>query len=201
MLRSALAGAATLLLLFVAALTTTTGSAPIRRQVVSASPQALRAVLKAPDPLPSAPTTATPQKAAGPARDSVSPATIKPSPTVQLPPQPAAPPVVRSVTNSPLTVSRSGAGNSGVAPVRSLVSTAYCEVGRTASGALTYWGAVAIAEPFRSRWLVLSGPLAGQVFTAEDHYGWGTQFDVAMPGECGRARVYGLRVIQVVRVG
>jgi hypothetical protein len=92
-------------------------------------------------------------------------------------------------------------GNSGVAPIRSLVSTGYCELGRTASGVFTYWGAVAMAEPFGSRWLVLSGPLVGQVFTAADHYGHGTQFDVAMPGECGRARDYGLRVIQVKRVG
>jgi hypothetical protein len=195
MLRAALAGAATLLLLFVAAFPMTTGSAPIRGQVVSASPQVVSAVPKAPDPLPSAMATATPQKVPAAARDSMSPATIKPSPA----PQPVAAPVVRSVTNSPLTVNGSGTGNLGVALwVR---STAYCEQGLMASGGLTYWGAVAMSEPFGSRWLVLSGPLAGQVFIAEDRYGWGTQFDVAMPGECGRARNYGLRVIQVVRVG
>jgi hypothetical protein len=70
-----------------------------------------------------------------------------------------------------------------------------------ANGEYTYWGAVAMAEPFGSLWLVLSGPLVGNVFTAGDHYGHGTQFDVAMPGECERARDYGLRVIQVRRVG
>lgn len=80
-------------------------------------------------------------------------------------------------------------------------STSYCETGRMANGEYTYWGAVAMAEPFGSRWLVLSGPLTGGVFTAKDHFGHGTDFDIAMPGECGRARAYGLRVIQVVRVG
>jgi hypothetical protein len=80
-------------------------------------------------------------------------------------------------------------------------STAYCETGPMASGPPTYWGAVAMAEPFGTLWRVLSGPLAGGVFTAADHYGWGTQFDVAMPGECDRARVYGLQVIQIQRVG
>jgi hypothetical protein len=69
-----------------------------------------------------------------------------------------------------------------------------------ASGQRTYWGAVAMAEPFGSMWQVLSGPLAGRVFTVGDHFGHGTDFDVAMPGECGRARDYGLRVIQVQRM-
>ena len=190
MLRAALAGAATLLLVLVAALTTTTGSAPIRGQVASASPQVDTAVPKVPEPLPSATVTAAPPKSAP------SPALVVP-----VPPQPAAAPVIRSVTSSPLTVGGSGTGNSGVAPIRSLVSTGYCEVGRMADGEYTYWGAVAMAVPFGSLWLVLSGPLTGGVFTAADHFGHGTQFDVAMPGECVRARNYGLRVIQVQRVG
>lgn len=179
MLRAAIAGAATLLLVLVAALTTTTGSVPIRHQVASASPQVDTAVPKVPEPLPSATVTVAPPKLAP------SPARV-----AAVAPQPTSAPVVRSVT-----------GNPGVAPVRSLVSTAYCESGLMASGTRTYWGAVAMAEPFGSRWLVLSGPLAGGVFTAADRYGHGTQFDVAMPGECGRARVYGLRIIQVQRVG
>lgn len=213
MLRAALAGAATLLLLFVAALTTTTGVIPSRGQVVSASPQVVSTVPKAPEALPSA--TATAAATASPkGGDAQRSPTSRPTqeqaksreqrsgPQAVIaasPPGAVAPPVVRSVTNSPLTVNGSGTGNSGVA--LTVRSTAYCESGLMASGAFTYWGAVAMAEPFGSRWLVLSGPLAGQVFTAADRYGWGTQFDVAMPGECGRARVYGLRIIQVVRVG
>lgn len=187
--RAVLPGAVVVLLLLMAATITGSGQAtPHGRQVVSASPQAVSAVPKAPEALPSATATA------------ISPKPV-PSPVrvAAVVPQPVASPAVRSVTNSPLTVNRSGTGNSGVA--LTVRSTAYCEVGKMASGALTYWGAVAMAEPFGSRWLVLSGPLAGGVFTAEDRYGWGTQFDVAMPGECGRARMYGLRVIQVVRVG
>lgn len=104
MLRAALAGAATLLLLFVAAFPMTTGSAPIRSQVVSASPQAVSAVPKAPEALASTTATAVPPKPV-------------PSPVrvAAVAPQPAASPVVRSVTNSPLTVGGSGTGNSGVA--------------------------------------------------------------------------------------
>lgn len=177
MLRAALAGVATLLLLFVAAFPMTTGSIPIRGQVASASPQVDAAVLKAPEHLSSATVTPAPPK---PAPSPVRVATVAP--------QPVSAPIVRSVTS-----------NAGVALwVR---STSYCETGRMANGEYTYWGAVAMAEPFGTRWLVLSGPLAGQTFTAADHYGHGTQFDVAMPGECGRARNYGLRIIQVQRVG
>jgi hypothetical protein len=192
MSRAALAGAATLLLVLVAAFPMTTGSAPIRSQVVSASPQVATAVLKAPESPPSVTATVAPQKVPAAARDSMSPVTTKPSATIQ----PTAAPVVRS---SPLVVDGSGTSNSGVA--RWVRSTSYCEQGRMANGEYTYWGAVAMAEPFGSRWLVLSGPLAGRTFTVGDRYSWGTQFDVAMPGECGRAREYGLRVIQVQRVG
>lgn len=118
MLRAALAGAATLLLVLVAALTTmTTGSAPIRGQVVSASPQALRAVPKAPEAVPSATVTATPKGGDAP-RPSPSPRALRNGPQAVVatsPPGAVTPPAVRSVTNSPLTVNRSGTGNSGVA--------------------------------------------------------------------------------------
>jgi hypothetical protein len=70
-----------------------------------------------------------------------------------------------------------------------------------ASGVDTYFGAAAMAEPFGSRWQVLSGTFAGQVFTAADRYGGGTQMDIALPGDCGRARAYGRQVVKVQRVG
>lgn len=66
-----------------------------------------------------------------------------------------------------------------------------------ADGDYTWFGAVAMAGAMGSRWRVLSGTFAGMVFTVADRYGWGTQFDIAMPGECGRARIYGRQIIEI----
>jgi hypothetical protein len=65
----------------------------------------------------------------------------------------------------------------------------------------TFFGAVAMAEPYGSRWKVLTGEFAGQVFQVEDRYGRGTQMDIALPGECGRALNYGRPTISIQRVG
>lgn len=81
---------------------------------------------------------------------------------------------------------------------RSVNSTAYCPgdgSGSTmASGNTVHDGAVAMnGVAFGTRWRILSGPLTGKVVTVEDRYGWGTEFDVWMPGsECfayGRHRI------------
>jgi hypothetical protein len=88
---------------------------------------------------------------------------------------------------------------------KSVVSTSYCETGQMANGERTYFGAVAMAERIGSRWRALTGPFAGVVFTVADRYrvnakGVGsTQFDVALPGQCARARIYGLRRIVIER--
>jgi hypothetical protein len=58
-------------------------------------------------------------------------------------------------------------------------------------------GAVAAAMPMGSRWRVLTGPFAGFTFTVADRYGWGTDFDVALPGQCARARAYGRQRIEI----
>lgn len=66
-----------------------------------------------------------------------------------------------------------------------------------ADGERTYFGAVAAAMPMGSRWRVLTGPFAGDTFTVADRYGAHTQFDIALPGECARARTYGRRRIEI----
>lgn len=80
---------------------------------------------------------------------------------------------------------------------KSVVSTSYCETGQMANGERTYFGAVAMAGRIGSRWRALTGPFAGVVFTVADRYGHGTQFDIALPGQCARARIYGLRRIVI----
>lgn len=80
---------------------------------------------------------------------------------------------------------------------KSVVSTSYCETGRMYNGQRTYFGAVAMAARIGSRWRALTGPFAGVVFTVADRYGHGTQFDIALPGQCARARIYGLRRIVI----
>jgi hypothetical protein len=65
------------------------------------------------------------------------------------------------------------------------------------NGERTYFGAVAMAEALGSRWRVLTGPFAGATFTVADRYGWGTDFDIALPGDCDRARAYGRQRIEI----
>jgi hypothetical protein len=82
---------------------------------------------------------------------------------------------------------------------KSVVSTSYCETGKMANGQRTYFGAVAMAGRIGSRWRALTGPFAGVVFTVGDRYGAHTEFDIALPGQCARARLYGRQRIVIER--
>lgn len=85
--------------------------------------------------------------------------------------------------------------------VRVVSSTAYCLTSRTADGGRGYVGSVAMnGVPFGSRWLVRSGPMAGQVLEVNDRIGHSSEFDVWMPS-CDAAITYGRRQIEVERVG
>lgn len=77
-----------------------------------------------------------------------------------------------------------------------------------ADGERTYFGAVAMvpAAPSAdglwrqlkdSRWRVLTGPFAGDVFTEVDRFGAFTDFDIALPGQCDRARTYGRQRVEI----
>lgn len=67
-----------------------------------------------------------------------------------------------------------------------------------ASGEKVHRGAVAMnGVPFGSRWLVLE---TGQIYVVKDRIGHGSEFDVAMPGDCEAARRYGRRIIHVQRL-
>lgn len=79
----------------------------------------------------------------------------------------------------------------------SISSTAYCETGHMANGVPAHDGAVSSKVlPRGSSWLVLDGPLAGRTFTVEDT-GPLAFFDVAMPGRCADALVYGRHQILI----
>lgn len=79
-----------------------------------------------------------------------------------------------------------------------VTSTAYCETGLMANGQHTYAGAVAMnGQPIGSRWHVVE---TDAVYTVADRIGHGSQFDIAMPGDCDGARRYGRRTIHVERV-
>lgn len=85
--------------------------------------------------------------------------------------------------------------------VRLVSSTAYCLTGTMANGQRVYAGAVAMnGEPFGSRWLVHTGPLAGQTLTVADRIGHSSAFDIAMPADCPAAIRYGRRQITIERV-
>ena len=123
---------------------------------------------------------------------------------------PAAPPTTTTKTTSSTNTSTSTtvAATSTTPPERhhprtlTVDSTAYCLTGRMANGQPAYNGAVAMnGQPFGSRWRVLSGPLAGRVFVVADRIHHGSDFDVAMPGDCQQARAYGRRTITVERIG
>lgn len=80
-------------------------------------------------------------------------------------------------------------------------STAYCLRGRMANGEQVHDGAVAMnGVPFGTRFKVVSGPLAGRIFTVKDRIGHGSMFDVWM-GSCADALSYGRRSIQIQRDG
>jgi hypothetical protein len=122
--------------------------------------------------------------------------TPEPKPTMQPTPSPAPRSKPKVVASAP-----AGAGS-----VRSVSSTAYCETGGMYSGKRTYSGAVAVTGaalasdmPLGSRWAVLSGPASGRVLTVEDKIGHGSEFDIAMPGDCAGARVYGRRQIRIAK--
>jgi len=66
------------------------------------------------------------------------------------------------------------------------------------TGERTYFGAVAMTRDLLgTSWRVLTGPFAGDVFTVRDTYGAYTQFDIALPGQCDRARAYGRQRIVI----
>lgn len=77
-------------------------------------------------------------------------------------------------------------------------STAYCLTGGMANGQRAARGFVAMnGVPMGSRWEVEGGP----TYTVGDRIGSGSGFDVAMPGDCAGAKVYGRRSLTVTRVG
>lgn len=81
---------------------------------------------------------------------------------------------------------------------RRVASTAYCLTGTMANGQRVYSGAVAMnGVPMGSRWEVVG---TGRVYTVADRIGHGSQFDIAMPGNCAAARGYGRRFITIRRV-
>lgn len=82
----------------------------------------------------------------------------------------------------------------------SVTSTAYCLTGTMANGQRAHRGAVAMNGPaFGTKYYVHSGPLAGQTLTVKDRIGHGSDFDIALPGDCGAARQYGRRTIRISR--
>jgi hypothetical protein len=105
--------------------------------------------------------------------------------------------IVALITTAVAALTAPAPKTSPPAERKSVVSTSYCETGRMANGERTYFGAVAMAERIGSRWRALTGPFAGVVFIVADRYGQGTQFDIALPGQCARARIYGLRRIEI----
>ena len=80
-------------------------------------------------------------------------------------------------------------------------STAYClPRGQTmANGRGTHDGAVAVprSESLGRWYQVRSGPLKGKVLHAEDHIGFGSQFDIWMSSGCSQ---YGRRNILIVQI-
>lgn len=102
----------------------------------------------------------------------------------------------------PLPPDHSEASHSGPAGnQRTVSSTAYCLTGTMANGQRVHDGAVAMnGVGFGVRWRVLSGPMAGRVFTVKDRIGHSSQFDIAMPGRCDAARRYGRHTITIERV-
>lgn len=81
---------------------------------------------------------------------------------------------------------------------RTVVSTAYCLTGVMANGQPARRGAVAMnSVPLGSIWQIEGGG----TYVVADRVGHGSQFDIAMPGDCDAARAYGRRTVTVRRVG
>jgi hypothetical protein len=81
---------------------------------------------------------------------------------------------------------------------RRVLSTAYCLTGRMSSGKPAYEGAAAMnGVPLGSKFKVMDGPRAGDVFTIEDRLPKRGGFDIAYPGRCGQAEQYGRRSIRI----
>ena len=80
-------------------------------------------------------------------------------------------------------------------------STAYCMTGYMANGDHTHTGAAAMnGVPLGTKFRVHTGPLKGTTLTVKDRIGSGSDFDVAMPGDCNRAYRYGRRTVNIRRV-
>lgn len=80
----------------------------------------------------------------------------------------------------------------------SVDSTAYCLTGTMASGKKVYEGAAAMNDvPLGSRYRVLDGPRAGEIFIIEDRIGHSSEFDIAYPGDCDAAIQYGRRLVRI----
>lgn len=77
-------------------------------------------------------------------------------------------------------------------------STAYCLTGTMASGKEVYEGAAAMnGVPLGSKYQILNGPEAGNVYTIEDRISHSSEFDIAYPGDCDAAIEYGRRTIKI----
>ncbi|MGH2556396.1 MAG: hypothetical protein ACRDHO_11840 [Actinomycetota bacterium] len=92
----------------------------------------------------------------------------------------------------------SAEGFQEIQEIQEVDSTAYCLTETMANGELAHPGAAAMnGVPFGTRVVVLDGPLGGRRLVVKDRIGRGSEFDVAMPGECRRAREYGRRQIRI----
>lgn len=81
---------------------------------------------------------------------------------------------------------------------RTVTSTAYCLTGAMANGQRARVGAVAMnGVPLGSVWEVEGGG----TYVVADRVERGSEFDIAMPGDCAAARAYGRRTVTVRRVG
>lgn len=79
-------------------------------------------------------------------------------------------------------------------------STAYCLTGYMANGTKAHTGAAAMnGVPLGTKFLIRTGPLKGETLTVKDRIGSGSEFDIAMPNNCRKARKYGRRVINIKR--
>lgn len=128
----------------------------------------------------------------GPVAEPEPPAPLKPQRTPKLR---SAPVAVSPFESSAAPASEPDAPG----PVaRQVSSTAFCLTGTMASGRRAYSGAVAMnGAALGSRYLVLSGPRAGETFTVEDRIGRGSAFDIAYPGDCAGAAGYARRTISI----
>lgn len=112
--------------------------------------------------------------------------------------QATAPTAPQAETQTTAQTRLSSQSISGPVLARRVSSTAYCLTGTMANGERAHAGAVAMnGVRFGTRFEVLTGPQAGQVLTVKDRIGHGSQFDVAMPGDCAAARQYGRRSISI----